>query len=118
MKPVACFSQALQAAGMIPHGFAPQSDPSPILAWFSLIPLGRAPDQSLFTKCKRSKLGLLSCPSSPNPSARDINLVSRSYNRSNGGVHRRALGLIPEWEVFWEAGTLSNTGTWLLGFRL
>jgi hypothetical protein len=47
MKLAACFSQALQAAGMIPHGFAPESDPSPhpILAWVSLIPLGGASDQ-------------------------------------------------------------------------
>lgn len=80
--------------------------------------LGEPPDQSLFTKCKRSKLRLLSCPSTPNPSARDINLVAHSFDRSNGSVHRRALGLIPEREMFWEAGTPSNTGTWLLGFWL
>lgn len=117
MKLAACFSQAEQAAGMIPRGLAPESDPPPILAWFLSSLLGEP--LTLFTKCKRSKLGLLSCPSSPNPSLwRGISVAAHSYSRSDGGVHRRAPGLIPEWEVFWEAGTLSDTGTWRLGFWL
>lgn len=44
MKLAACFSQAEQAAGMIPRGLVPESDPPSHPCLVSLIPLGGAPD--------------------------------------------------------------------------
>lgn len=65
--------------------------PLPILAWFLSSLLGEP--LTLFTKCKRSKLGLLSCPSSSNPSLwRGISVAAHSYSRSDGRCAQESPG--------------------------